>query len=122
MSFAFDLEGASFLPAESGAGDATAADPAVGQKRLLPDGCDTVTDQKRLAQALQAHFRSSTEARSGLAQTTKALQSQWEVIRSQTRTGFAQGLQAQIRSVAEAESGLAQRTKVRKIRWTTLDR
>ena len=57
MSFAFDLEGASFLPAESGAGDATAADPAVGQKRLLPDGGDTVTDQKRLRTSLASTFQ-----------------------------------------------------------------
>ena len=57
MSCAFDLEGASFLPAESGAGDATAADPAVGQKRLLPDGGDTVTDQKRLRTSLKSTFQ-----------------------------------------------------------------
>ena len=57
MSFAFDLEGTSFLPAESGAGDATAADPAVGQKRLLPDGGDTVTDQKRLRTSLKSTFQ-----------------------------------------------------------------
>lgn len=57
MSCAFDLEGASFLPAESGAGDATAADPAVGQKRLLPDGGDTVTDQKRFRTSLKSTFQ-----------------------------------------------------------------
>ena len=69
MSFAFDLEGASFLPAESGAGDATAADPAVGQKRLLPDGGDTVTDQKRLRANLASPFQDQKRLRPNLAST-----------------------------------------------------